>query len=142
MSKRYTISVDFDGVLHSYTSGWLGVAKIADPPVEGAIEWLHSMIQHFDVHILSTRGRSWRGRFAMRAWLKRHSGSLWWPAPGFRGIEDVCFLKHKGAALVYLDDRAMRFDGPYSWPTRNDIHQLRPWNKPSCGAREQKEETT
>ena len=34
------ICVDFDGVIHSYKSGWRGVAVIPDPPVPGAIEWL------------------------------------------------------------------------------------------------------
>lgn len=40
-----TVSFDFDGVIHSYRSGWKGAAVIPDPPVEGikeVIEQLYS----------------------------------------------------------------------------------------------------
>ena len=37
---RPILCVDFDGVIHSYTSGWEGIDMIPDPPVEGAIKWL------------------------------------------------------------------------------------------------------
>ena len=43
-----TVSFDFDGVIHSYRSGWKGAAVILDPPVEGikeVIEQLISMVQ-------------------------------------------------------------------------------------------------
>lgn len=33
-----TVSFDFDGVIHSYRSGWKGAAVIPDPPVEGIKE--------------------------------------------------------------------------------------------------------
>ena len=49
------ICVDFDGVIHSYTSGWKGIDVIPDPPVEGAIEALHIYCQHFNVNIYSAR---------------------------------------------------------------------------------------
>jgi len=34
----------------------------------------------------------------------------------------------KPAALIYLDDRAVRFDGE-NFPEKSEIHALRPWNK-------------
>ena len=44
MGKRPVICIDFDGVLHSYTSGWQGMSKASDPPVDGAIEWLKEVL--------------------------------------------------------------------------------------------------
>ena len=38
--------------------------------VEGAIEWLHQMVQKFNVVIYSTRCKTWRGRRAMRRSLE------------------------------------------------------------------------
>lgn len=38
--ERYTVAVDFDGVLHRYDTPWINAATIPDPPVDGAIEWL------------------------------------------------------------------------------------------------------
>lgn len=31
--RRWTVAVDVDGVLHSYTSGWKGADRLPDPPV-------------------------------------------------------------------------------------------------------------
>jgi hypothetical protein len=122
--------VDFDGVLHSYTTPWVNPHVIPDPPVDGAILWLWETIQDFDVVILSTRCKSFRGRAAMRRWLRDHSGLLYVESPdGHRGIEDVQFAKAKPPALIYIDDRGYRFTGPQSWPTVRQIHRWRPWNK-------------
>jgi hypothetical protein len=127
--KRYTVAVDFDGVIHSYTSPWVDAATIPDPPVPGAISWLFRTIQHFDVAITSTRNHQSGGIRAMRAWLKAHSDALWnEPGPGYRGLEDITFPQEKPAALIYLDDRAVRFDGE-NFPEKDEIHRLRPWNK-------------
>ena len=38
------LCLDFDGVIHSFKSGWKGAGKIPDPPVEGAIEWIRSLL--------------------------------------------------------------------------------------------------
>ena len=61
----YTVCVDFDGVLHSYTTPWINAHTIPDPPVQGAIAWLATMLEKFDVVIFSTRCKTWRGRRAI-----------------------------------------------------------------------------
>ena len=126
---RWTICVDFDGVLHQYTSPWRWAHTIPDPPVQGAMDWLHRMIQIFDVVILSTRCRTWRGRRAIRSWLHKHAGGRWNGEVGVSGIEDVKLSKTKPPALVYLDDRAIRFEGPGTFPTAIEIHKAAPWNR-------------
>lgn len=130
MSKRHTVSVDFDGVLHAYTTPWIAPHVIPDPPVEGAIEWLFKVIQHFDVQILTTRARTFRGRWAIRSWLRKHAGlNLYYDSPAGPGLERVKITAVKHPALIYIDDRAYRFDGK-NWPSRTRINLARPWHKP------------
>jgi len=74
--KKYTVAVDFDGVLHSYTSPWVNAKTIPDPPVPGAISWLFRIIQHFEVAILSTRNHQRGGVATMKKWLKLHADAL------------------------------------------------------------------
>lgn len=127
-SERRTVAVDFDGVLHRYDTPWIAPHVIPDLPVEGAIEWLHRTIQVYDVVILSTRCRTWRGRRAIRGWLQRHAGTLWYDAPGCRGIEEIRCTYRKVPALVYVDDRALRFTGS-NWPSTDRIRGQVPWHK-------------
>lgn len=118
---KYSIAVDFDGVVHSYRSPFTENAAI-DPPTTGAIEWLTLMAQHFNIIIHTTRGKNAEGQYLVRRYLLDHglSGEIvdWL---------DVTNVKHP--ALIYLDDRALRFNGPLSWPTVQEIHQALPWNK-------------
>lgn len=126
-NERYTIAVDFDGVIHRYDSPWVNAHTIPDSPVDGAISWLWDMLQKFDVVIFSTRCKTWRGRRAIRKWMRKYSGGLYNESPGKLGIEDVRLSFSKPPALIYLDDRALRFEGEF--PNAEDIHRLRPWNK-------------
>lgn len=127
------LCLDFDGVLHSYISGWKGASIAVDPPVEGAIEWLDSLVEdgesvcsfaprfrEFDVCIYSARSSQWGGRRAMRSWLLRH---------GFPPdkIENIRFPLFKPPAQVSLDDRVITFTGKF--PTVEELQQFTPWNK-------------
>lgn len=125
---RYRVAVDFDGVLHEYSSPWIDAATIPDPPVPGAIEWLLRTLQRFDVAITSTRNHQPGGVSAMKAWLRKHAEPLLDEQPLLRGVEQITFPVEKPAALIYLDDRAIRFDGAH-WPTPDEIHSARPWNR-------------
>lgn len=117
-SGRYTLAVDFDGVLHSYVSGWHGAHVCPDPPVPGAIDWLNGIVDHFDVVILTTRGDQPGGNAAVLAYLRAH---------GYTG-PDLTVTSHKIPALLYVDDRGWRFTGD-NFPSAADIHAARPWNK-------------
>lgn len=153
MSKP-TLSVDFDGVLHSYASGWKGARVIPDPPVPGAIEWLCMMAPQYDICISSARSSQWGGRRAMKLWILRHAARLFIDSPwetidplmraldhhtGMDPIEleahdfACSLLKHlrfprtKPSAVLYIDDRAHCFTGTF--PTVEQIKAFKPWNK-------------
>lgn len=127
MSKSI-LCLDFDGVVHSYSSGWKGARCIPDPPVDGALDFmLRALQQGYDVVIHSSRARYFGGIFAMRSWLKHHAGSLWYESGFECGLEDVRFTRWKPSALVTIDDRAIRFTGVF--PEPSDAAGLVPWNK-------------
>ena len=137
---RYTVAVDFDGVIHAFDTPWTAVEVIPDPPVEGAMDWLVETIQHLDVVIFSVRGRRLTGRRAMRDWLREHTPPGCWQSrggvggkPTFHGLDSVRFVTDKPPCLLYLDDRGWRFEGPGTFPTVGEICTAAPWNKRESG---------
>lgn len=152
-SYKPILCLDFDGVLHSYTSGWKGAHIILDPPVPGALEFLVNAIDTFQVAILSSRSGQWRGRRAMKRWLHGHLCALspkwsetpeWWQRriaktafadPWKDEVEHAAYLivkaiqwpKTKPAAFLTIDDRALTFTG--EWPAIETLKGFKPWNK-------------
>jgi hypothetical protein len=126
MSKPI-LCLDFDGVIHSYTSGWKGANVISDPPVEGAIAFMLGALDHFSVVIFSSRSNQRGGLVAMHTWLRKHAGAAWYESPGNCGLEDVKFVTEKPAAFVTIDDRALTFTGV--WPDMETLKAFKPWNK-------------
>lgn len=122
------LCLDFDGVIHSYTSRWQGADVVPDPPVDGAIAFMLGALRDFDVVIFSSRSNQPGGLQAMKRWLRQHAGMAWHPTPDGPGIEDVRFVTEKPPALVTLDDRAVTFDG--TWPSYEKLRMFKPWNKP------------
>lgn len=127
---RYVLCVDFDGVLHSYTSGWQGADRVADGPVPGAVAWLRELVldpkSKFDVQVYSSRSRSEDGREAMREALRlwciqagmypHHAGAL---------VAMLKFPVEKPAAYLTIDDRAICFEGQF--PTQDEMLKFKPW---------------
>lgn len=137
MSKKFNpiICVDFDGVIHSYSSGWGGVSVINDDPVDGAIEWLIDNLPCPEAicamapphegpiaQIYSSRSKSWRGRRAMKKWLIKHGLPSCYIAEGI-----LKFPTKKPAAFLTIDDRAICFDGTF--PSKDEMTGFKPWNK-------------
>lgn len=123
------LCLDFDGVLHSYTSGWKGADIIPDPPVPGAITFLREAVKHFRVAIFSSRSHQEGGGAAMREWLGRYimedePDIFFQDPPWFAAIE---WPIEKPSAMVTLDDRAITFDG--TWPDMVSLLSFKPWNK-------------
>jgi hypothetical protein len=134
--SRYILCVDFDGVLHSYTSGWKGAVVVTDPPVPGAIAWLveTALDPRFEVCVYSSRSKDPGGIDAMRAWLmghlqlhydristmhaKRGAGSV---------LAAISFPTQKPAASMTIDDRAFCFEGTF--PSAEWMLGFKPWNK-------------
>ena len=95
--KPKHVYVDFDGVLAEYT-GWKGPEYLGAPR-PGCKEFLAKIKSlGFTVVIFTTRRTG-----AIQVWLREHD--LW------HLVSKV--TNEKGPALVYLDDRAICFEGDY-----------------------------
>jgi hypothetical protein len=110
--QRRTICLDFDGVLHSYRSGWCGAEVIPDPPIHGTREAIARLREQYRVAILSSRCHTAEGRKAVVNWLAHHNIE----------VDEVC--EHKPPAHVYVDDRAVRFHGNWD-DVLDEIRQFR-----------------
>lgn len=100
MSYKPNIVFDFDGVIHSYKSGWKGAENIPDPVVPGIADAIRELREiGYRVVVVSTRCSTPKGMGAVRYYLKKNEII----------VDDV--LMEKPPALCYIDDRAIRFDG-------------------------------
>lgn len=116
------LCLDFDGVIHSYTSGWKAADVIPDPPVPGAMDFLREAVKHFRVAIFSSRSNQPGGLDAMKDYVALNSQS------GFHDpIEDIEWPLEKPPAFVTIDDRAITFTG--EWPSMDSLLAFKPWNK-------------
>jgi hypothetical protein len=139
-NKRVSIiCCDFDGVLHSYVSGWMGGAHlIVDDPVPGAMDWLSGMAHddRFQVCVYSSRSKEPGAIDAMKQWLKKHLMVMYESAgldleeldPAAQFVIDALeFPTQKPAANMMIDDRAFCFEGTF--PNVDWLLSFKPWNK-------------
>jgi hypothetical protein len=127
MPTRPILCLDFDGVLHSYASGWQGPNVIPDPPVAGAFGFLREAGQHFTLAVYSSRSHEPGGVEAMRAWLHQWAARELPPGTDLSFLERIQFPTHKPGAAVTLDDRALTFTG--EWPSVETLKNFRPWHQ-------------
>ena len=123
--KKPILCLDFDGVCHSYKSGWKGAAVIPDEPVSGLFEFLEEAVRHFDVQVFSSRSHQVGGVAAMQEWFWREH-RLWCldERESFRELP-LSFPKEKPPAAVSLDDRGVLFTGTF--PKVEELMEFQPW---------------
>ena len=126
------LCLDFDGVIHSYTSGWKGADVIPDPPVPGALQFIVRAMEHFRVAIFSSRSNQPGGLTAMREYI------------GYWSVDETHGMPHdfdhgawgaiewpteKPPAFVTIDDRALCFNGDWASYDPEWLLGFKPWNK-------------
>lgn len=121
------LCVDFDGVIHSYDSGWQGADVIADGVVPGAMRFLHDATMHFDVCIYSSRSSQQGGERAMReAIIRWRDERAKEEGLSSNFMPSLRFVSEKPAAFLTIDDRAICFDGTF--PDAESLLTFKPWN--------------
>lgn len=123
------LCLDFDGVIHSYSSGWQGADVIRDAPVDGAMKFIWDAADHFTVAIFSSRSNQSGGLPAMRSYLERNFRDYWHlhRTEADHKLAAIEWPKEKPPAFVTIDDRAMTFDGV--WPSIDTLLAFRPWKE-------------
>ena len=125
MKYQPNVVLDFDGVIHSYVSGWQGVDVVPDPPVPLIDEEIKRIrAAGYRVVVVSTRCATPEGMGAVRRYLREN------------GIEVDDVAAEKPPAKVYVDDRALLFDGNRSRPM---LIRQSCWKRSSSSARGKRE---
>jgi len=118
INKNYkkTILFDFDGVIHSYTSGWHGVDLALDKPVDGIKECIDQLKEKYLIYIYSSRCSHLEGLKCIEKYLKEYN------------IYSDKITNVKSAAYLTIDDRCICFDGN-SYSLIDEIENFKPWTK-------------
>ena len=114
LSKK--VALDFDGVIHKYTSGWQGPHIATDGIVDGAKEFIQTLQSHgYEVVVFSCRASYISGHEAIERFLEQH------------GIQDVIVTSEKPPAGIYIDDRGFCFEGDF--PSLEYIENFKTWTE-------------
>jgi len=124
------ILIDFDGVIHAYTTPWTDSATVSDGPVPGALRALVVYAQTYQVNIFSTRSGDPEGVEAMQKalcrWYTEYEDFSEETARAFV-YETLHFPMTKVPAVLTIDDNAYRFNG--RWPSSWVIGNMPSWYK-------------
>lgn len=125
-----TIAIDFDGVIHKYSKGWQD-GVIYDEPIKGAEEFLRNVLidENFTIFIFSTRNarqiKKWLiakmpftfGPMAVDCGMM-NCGQVGWDVKiipfwtkFWNKTDAIGITNRKLPAIVYIDDRAVKFEG-------------------------------
>lgn len=112
-----TVVFDFDGVIHSYKSGWKGATVIPDPPVPGIADAIAEIREAgMRAVVVSTRCATPEGIAAVEDYLDHNDITV-------DGVQ-----MEKPPAICYVDDRAICFDGDAS-TLAEKIKNFKPWTE-------------
>lgn len=119
VSNKPILTLNFDGVIHSYLSGWRGADNAPDVPVPGVREFILEALGLFTVVVFSSRSHQEGGITEMRRYLVEEVGLT----PNI--VAGIDFPTEKPPAFMSIDDRGFQFNG--SWPDPGDLINFKPW---------------
>lgn len=90
---------DFDGVIHSYTSGWQGCGVAIDEPVAGIKKVIDDLKNTYSIYIYSSRCENINGINCIKNYCKEFN--IYY--------DKIC--NTKPPAFLTIDDRCICFDG-------------------------------
>lgn len=109
------IAFDFDGVIHSYTSGWKGADVIPDLPVKGIKKVLEELkAKDYVIGIVSSRAITIEGKAAIEKYMAHYE------------LPYDFVTSEKVPSIVLVDDRTISFDGDTSSLVEK-IEAFKPW---------------
>lgn len=98
-NRKGRICFDFDGVIHSYVSGWQGNNVANDPPVPGIVGVIRKLYNEgWEIYVHSSRCATLAGAQTIQNYLNRYE------------IPYKDITPYKPEAKIYVDDRAICFD--------------------------------
>ena len=137
MTFKKTVCIDFDGVIHAYTSGWQGANVVSDGPVDGAMAAiLEYQKAGFTVAVYSSRsntnmpGGVQAMISAIYTWMQAHVRDVYGDGHESivnKAVNDIEYPREKPAAWVTIDDRGIQFKG--IWPSPKELEDFKPWYK-------------
>lgn len=125
------ITLDFDGVIHAYTSPWSGADVVCDGVVPGAIDAIQSYQEAgYFVSVYSTRSHSFGGIAAMRqamyGWIMDHFAPDTTTAN--RVYTELEWPTELLPSILYVNDNGYRFEGEF--PSLEFLKSAKSWAKP------------
>lgn len=130
MTRKSTLCIDFDGVIHDYLNGWQDGVIYGDV-TPGFFEWAEQAAQQFELVVYSSRSKTPEGINAMMLWLDGQRRK-WRIAGGMHEIEaplDFKFASEKPPAFLTIDDRCIRFDGNWDLLSPCILAKYKTWSQ-------------
>ena len=118
---KKTVAIDFDGTLAQY-QGWVDASHTL-PPVPGAREFVAALMDEgYRVVVHTTRNPD-----VVWEWLECHGfpGLPRTPEEWAAPARPLDVSRYKVPAMVYIDDRAHRFDG--DWRKAREAIEQKCW---------------
>ncbi len=110
--RKKIISIDLDGVLNNYNGSYN--PDVIPPIKDGALNFLQNLSQDFKIEIFTVRDKD-----LTRNWLEQNNL--------LHFVENISNQKNKFAS-IFLDDRALNFDGNFE-KAFNNIKNFNPYWK-------------
>lgn len=130
------ICLDYYGCLNT-TSKNTHCCNLLDKITEGFFEWLHKVGRHYKINIYIAGNINVSGRNKMKTWLAAQFAN-WINENELSDtiiedlaniVEEIDFVKVKPIDCLFIDNKALTFNGDWSEYTKETIDGFVPWNQ-------------